>query len=169
MQRTNVSSHLRLHLKATYPSLGISTATAYLTGEVLGRPNLTIAVSTSAEKILFSTGSDETPTAVGVQLSTGRLAPKYAVSAKREVIICAGAVASPQLLLVSGVGPASLLKTLQIPVVRDLHHVGRNLYDVHLPFLLSLTEADITHFIDSISALGLCWFAPNLSTHGTTT
>ncbi|PIL25989.1 hypothetical protein GSI_11743 [Ganoderma sinense ZZ0214-1] len=107
----------------------ISTASAYLTGEVLGRPNLTIAVSTFTEKILFSTGRDGMPTAVGVQLSTDRTSPKYAVSAKREVILSAGAVASPQLLLLSGVGPASHLKALRIPVVRDLHHVGRNLYD----------------------------------------
>ncbi|KAI1789716.1 GMC oxidoreductase [Ganoderma leucocontextum] len=106
-----------------------STATAYLTAEVLGRPNLTVAISTFTERVLFSTVADETPRAVGVQVSTGRDQPKFAVSAKLEVLLSAGAVATPQLLLLSGVGPAPHLNVLQIPVVRDLHHVGRNVYD----------------------------------------
>ena len=80
--------------------------------------------------MLFRAGADGTPRAVGVQVSTGRDQPKFAVSANREVILSAGAVATPQLLLLSGVGPAPHLHELQIPVVRDLHDVGRNVYDV---------------------------------------
>ena len=89
-----------------------------------------MAVTIYTERILFTTGSDGEPTAVGVQISSGRTAPKFAVRAKREVILSAGAVGSPQILQLSGLGPAALLRQHQIPVVRDLLHVGRNLVDV---------------------------------------
>ena len=102
---------------------------------MLGRPNLTVAVSTFTERVLFSDGADRTPRAVGVQVSTGRDQLKFAVAAKREVILSAGAVATPHLLLLSGIGPAQHLDELRVPVVRDLHHVGRNLYDVSLIFV----------------------------------
>jgi choline dehydrogenase-like flavoprotein len=49
--------------------------------------------------------------------------------AKREVILSAGAIASPQLLMLSGVGPAEQLQQLGVPVVHDLHGVGENLQD----------------------------------------
>jgi choline dehydrogenase len=51
------------------------------------------------------------------------------VEAEREVILSAGALGSPQLLQISGVGPGALLQRLEIPVVRDLPGVGRNLQD----------------------------------------
>jgi choline dehydrogenase len=51
------------------------------------------------------------------------------VMAGREVVVCAGAVDSPRLLLLSGIGPASDLATLDIPVVADLPGVGKNLHD----------------------------------------
>ncbi|KAM5537420.1 hypothetical protein V8D89_008939 [Ganoderma adspersum] len=106
-----------------------SMATAYLTTEVLGRPNLTVAVSSFTERVLFSVGADGTPRAVGVQVSMGCDQPKFAMAAKHEVILSAGAVATPHLLLLSGVGPAPHLEELRVPVMQDLHHVGRNMYD----------------------------------------
>jgi Choline dehydrogenase and related flavoproteins len=57
------------------------------------------------------------------------------VFADREVLLCAGAIASPQILQRSGVGPAELLKSLDIPVVQDLPGVGENLQD-HLEMYL---------------------------------
>ena len=89
-----------------------------------------MAVTIYTERILFTTGSDGEPTAAGVQISSGRTAPKFAVRAKREVILSAGVVGSPQILQLSGLGPAALLRRHQIPIVRDLSHVGRNLLDV---------------------------------------
>jgi choline dehydrogenase len=51
------------------------------------------------------------------------------VAARREVILCAGAIGSPQILQLSGVGPAGLLQQLGVPVVHDLPGVGANLQD----------------------------------------
>ncbi|MEE2577556.1 GMC family oxidoreductase N-terminal domain-containing protein, partial [Pseudomonas aeruginosa] len=55
--------------------------------------------------------------------------------ARREVLVCSGAIASPQLLPRSGVGPAALLRDLDIPVVHGLPGVGANLQD-HLELYL---------------------------------
>ncbi|KAI0708467.1 GMC oxidoreductase [Earliella scabrosa] len=105
-----------------------STATTYLRKEVRNRPNLTIASRARTERVLFTSGVDGAR-AVGVQISTTRDGPKYAVRATREVIVCAGTFGSPQLLLLSGVGPSEQLEKLKIPVVRDLPAVGRGLLD----------------------------------------
>lgn len=61
-------------------------------------------------------------------------AQKYQVRAKKEVILAAGTIGSPHLLLLSGVGDASELKSFGIPVVKDLPEVGKNLQDHHLMF-----------------------------------
>ncbi|KAI0794378.1 GMC oxidoreductase [Fomes fomentarius] len=106
-----------------------SAATSYLRPEVLERPNLTVGVSVYTERILFTSGVGGSVKAVGVQASTGRNAPKYAVCASREVLVCGGVFGSPQLLLLSGVGPSAQLQKLKIPVVRDLPAVGRGLLD----------------------------------------
>lgn len=111
-------------------SAGSSSATAYLTPEVLKRPNLTVAISVTTEKVLFEGTPEGTPKAVGVQLSTSRNGPRFAVGASREVIMCAGAVGSPQILQLSGVGPSAHLTQLGIPTVHDLPAVGDNLRDV---------------------------------------
>ncbi|TBU46490.1 GMC oxidoreductase [Dichomitus squalens] len=106
-----------------------SAAVAYLSKEVRSRPNLTVVVSTFTERILFTEDLDGVPRAIGVQLSTGPLARRFAVRAKREVILCSGVVGSPQLLQLSGIGDASQLEQLGIPVVRDLPSVGCGLLD----------------------------------------
>jgi choline dehydrogenase len=86
------------------------------------RPNLTIMSRSLATRVRF-----EGSRAVGVewqrddQLQTAR--------ATREVILCAGAIQSPQLLQLSGIGPADLLRGLDIPVVAELPGVGENLQD----------------------------------------
>lgn len=65
----------------------------------------------------------------GVEFAPDASAPRQRISATREVIIAAGALHSVQLLELSGIGPASLLKSFDIPVAIDLPGVGNNLQD----------------------------------------
>ncbi|EDV38476.1 uncharacterized protein Dana_GF19424 [Drosophila ananassae] len=88
------------------------------------RPNLDIVLKAFVERILFE---PETQRAVGVLFEYGL--GKHRVLANREVILSAGAIASPQLLMVSGVGPREQLEPLGIPVVQHLPGVGGNLQD----------------------------------------
>ncbi|MEE8627807.1 choline dehydrogenase [Methylobacterium ajmalii] len=98
-----------------------STARGYL-DQARARPNLTIVTGALTDRVLF-----EGRRASGVAyLQGGRAA---AARARREVLVCSGAIASPQLLQRSGVGPADLLRGLDVPVVLDLPGVGENLQD----------------------------------------
>jgi choline dehydrogenase len=86
------------------------------------RPNVRVETNALATKILF-----EGSRAVGVEYEQrGR---KHSVRAGREVIVSGGSINSPQLLQLSGVGPAPLLQRLGIPIVRDNANVGANLQD----------------------------------------
>jgi choline dehydrogenase len=88
----------------------------------LGRANLSAFRGAHATRILFDKGR-----ATAVEYVRG--GQKSVARAGREVILAAGAIGSPQLLLLSGVGPADDLGRLRIPVVADLPGVGRNLMD----------------------------------------
>ncbi len=101
-----------------------STANAYLRPLVGVRPNLTVISNAHAGRIMIERGA-----AVGVEYSAGRGKPVKNVYAKCEVLLCAGAFQSPQLLMLSGVGPADELKKLGIPVEADSPDVGANLQD----------------------------------------
>ncbi len=105
-----------------------STARGYL-DRAKDRPNLTIVTHAVTDRVLF-----ENKRAVGVKYLRGREQATVA-QARREVLLCGGAIASPQVLQRSGVGPASLLKGLGIEVVHDLPGVGQNLQD-HLEMYL---------------------------------
>ncbi|MEH2920895.1 choline dehydrogenase [Samsonia erythrinae] len=104
-----------------------STARGYL-DQAKGRKNLTIVTHALTDQILF-----EGKRAVGVAYVKGER--RQTAKARREVLLCAGAIASPQILQRSGVGPADLLQRFDIPVVHDLPGVGENLQD-HLEMYL---------------------------------
>lgn len=106
----------------------VSAETAYLTEDVLNRPNLKIAINATVTKILFEKNGDETK-AIGVEFAKTKNGQRYTVRAKKEVLVTAGAIHSPHILMLSGVGPADHLKSKNIPVVRDLPGVGANLAD----------------------------------------
>jgi choline dehydrogenase len=98
-----------------------STARAYL-DPARQRRNLTVVTEATATRVLFEGGR-----AVGIEYrqrgDTKRL------RARREVILCGGAIHSPHLLMLSGIGPAVHLKEHGIEVLRDLPGVGQNLQD----------------------------------------
>lgn len=106
-----------------------SNARAYL-HPALGRGNLDVLTAARATKILF-----EGRRAVGVRYYDGSAYRQ--VHARREVILSAGAVGSPHLLLLSGVGPRQALQRHTIGVVHDLPGVGQNLQD-HLDVLIGM-------------------------------
>ena len=87
----------------------------------LGRTNLMVYPMTLAKKILF----DSTKAAIGVSVNTEN--EDYVLSAKKEVVVSAGAFQSPQLLMVSGVGPGATLKKYNIPIVAERAGVGQNM------------------------------------------
>ncbi|MBM3535436.1 MAG: choline dehydrogenase [Alphaproteobacteria bacterium] len=98
-----------------------SAASAYLK-PARARRNLTVATKALAERVIF-----EGSRAVGVAYRSGGRSVE--ARARREVILSGGAINSPQLLMLSGVGPADHLRERGIAVVHDLPGVGRNLRD----------------------------------------
>ncbi len=109
-----------------------SAAKAYLTPN-LSRPNLTVMTGASAARVLF-----DGQRAMGVELrQDGEL---KTVRARREVILASGAFGSPQLLLLSGIGPADELRALGIPVIQHLPGVGKNLQD-HIDYVQAWRRA----------------------------
>ncbi len=92
------------------------------------RPNLIVRHSTQVLGLEMDTQSNDTPRCTGVRLSAPD-AGEIVVRASREVILSAGAIGSPQLLQLSGIGPTELLSQHGIPVVADLPGVGENLQD----------------------------------------
>ncbi|MEO7020319.1 MAG: choline dehydrogenase [Ktedonobacteraceae bacterium] len=89
---------------------------------ILSRPNFTLQTGTLVTNVIF-----EGTRAIGVTcIHDGETKQ---IKANKEVILSGGAINSPQLLMLSGVGPANLLKSLGIPVVADLPGVGQNLQD----------------------------------------
>ena len=120
-----------------------SAAKAYLTPN-LSRPNLTVMTDAHTTRILF-----EGRRAVGVEARVkGTLTQ---LKARREVLLCAGALQSPQMLMLSGIGPSAQLQRHGIGVVHDLPGVGANLHDhvdvvqvVNAPQLTELFGVSLT-------------------------
>ncbi|KAJ1325371.1 choline dehydrogenase [Microdochium nivale] len=93
------------------------------------RRTLKVFTQTQAKQVLF----DADNKATGVKVSLLGALPTYTIKARKEVIVSGGAFKSPQLLMVSGVGPRAQLEPLGIPVVKDLPGVGQNMWD-HIMF-----------------------------------
>ena len=100
-----------------------SSETAFLR-PFLNRPNLSLFTNTLAEKIVFQGN-----TAKGVQVKPANSTISNLISATKEVIVSAGTFQSPQLLQVSGVGPAALLQQHGIKVVANRPGVGHGMHD----------------------------------------
>lgn len=97
----------------------VSVADAYLTAQVRARHGFALRTGAQVDRIIF-----EGARAVGVRLTDGT-----EIAARAAVILCAGSIASPAILMRSGIGPAQALAALGIAVRRDAPGVGQNLQD----------------------------------------
>ena len=132
-----------------------STYQAYLAGEAEARPNLSIVTSAQATRVVLS--DDLRATGVEYRDAAGEL---QIAEAAREVILCAGAVGSPHLLMLSGIGPRRELEAAGVRCRLDNRHIGKHLKD-HLQcgmFFpapgtgLSMTEAALAMGPDALRA-----------------
>ena len=129
-----------------------SAAKAYLKPN-LARRNLSVITSAQTTRLLLEGGR-----ATGVEFRIG--AETRTVAARREVLLCAGALQSPQLLLLSGIGPGEHLRSLGILVRHELPGVGRHLHDhidvvqvLDAPKLTELFGLSLTGAIDAIKGI----------------
>ena len=110
--------------RTIHKGLRVSSARAFL-GSARKKPGVEIRTHTQATAILF-----EGKRATGVRCEKGGHSGKrFIIRARREVIVSAGTINTPKLLQISGVGSASLLKDLNVPMVRELSGVGQRLRD----------------------------------------
>lgn len=119
----NARQHEGFHIAQSFTRKGKrwSTAAGYLK-PVLSRPNLTVHIQSLAHKVIFSGQR-----AVAVEFSRNGVIER--AEAVREVILCGGAINSPHLLLLSGVGDAQQLAEHDVPLVAHVPSVGRHLED----------------------------------------
>ncbi len=129
-----------------------SAAKAYLTPN-LARPNLTVMTGAHTTRILM-----EGRSAVGVELRVNGALQQ--LKASREVLLCAGALQSPQLLMLSGIGAGAQLQQHGIAVVHDLPGVGANLHDhvdvvqvVDAPHLTDLFGVSLAGAVNAIKGI----------------
>ena len=142
-----------------------STARAYLQ-PARSRPNLFVFTRCLATRILLDRGR-----ATGVEYVENGIAKR--ALAEREVILAGGAINSPQLLMLSGIGPAEHLRRVGVPVAHDLPGVGRDLQD-HLEFYFQVECREPVTLLDAMRphnmvGIGLRWFlfhdGPAASSH----
>ncbi|KAI2465130.1 GMC oxidoreductase [Annulohypoxylon bovei var. microspora] len=123
---------------------------------VLNRRNLTIMNGTFAERIIFNKN-----VASGVNVtSRGKT---YTLTTKKELILSAGVFQSPQLLMVSGVGPKAQLQKFNIPIVKDLPGVGQGMID-HITVPLSYQVNVVTS--STLNGSSLAQAIVDWNTHG---
>ena len=114
--------------RTTHKRLRVSSAKAFL-NPAKSRKNLTVYTESQVTRILF-----EERRAFGVELKKGGPRGQTGkIYARKEIILSGGAINSPQLLQLSGIGSTNLLKELGIPVVHNLPGVGENLRDHYAP------------------------------------
>jgi choline dehydrogenase len=128
-----------------------SAADGYLTARTRARSNLRIMSETTVTKLVIEQG-----VCVGVEVG-GASGERIVIRASREVLLCAGAVGSPHLLMVSGIGPAEHLQSFDIPVRVDAPEVGSGLQD-HARGGVTYAVRTGTEFIGE-GLSGLLWIA----------
>jgi len=119
-----------------------NTAKAFLRPTCYARPNFELWNSAQVTKLLIEPATGSTPLrCTGVQVWDGH--SMVDATARAEVILCAGAIGSPQILQLSGLGPANRLQALGVPIAKDIPGVGENLQD-HLQIRAVFTVSNTT-------------------------
>ncbi len=114
---------------------------------VLDRPNLHLLTNTLVERIITSNKK-----AIGVRIRNKQGA--QIIGCTSEIVLCGGSINSPQLLMLSGIGPKEHLMDLKIPLVHDLPGVGKNLQD-HLTVNVSYKINKLKTFSELMKPLGM--------------
>ena len=104
-----------------------NAAKAFLRPTCFARPNFELWTGAQVSRLIFEAVPDGSLRCAGAQVWTGT--EMVTVQADSEVLLCAGAIGSPQLLQLSGIGPGELLRGLNLPVLKDAPGVGANLQD----------------------------------------
>ncbi|MBP7645926.1 MAG: GMC family oxidoreductase N-terminal domain-containing protein, partial [Comamonas sp.] len=125
-----------------------NTAKAFLRPKCYGRPNFEMWTMAQATRLVTERQPDGSLRCTGVKAWIGDELEH--LTATEEVILCAGAINSPQLLQLSGIGPANLLRDKGIPVTLDLPGVGANLQD-HLQ-IRSVYKVNDTPTLNTLTA-----------------
>ncbi|KAL2827960.1 hypothetical protein BDW59DRAFT_143591 [Aspergillus cavernicola] len=125
-----------------------SSETSFLNSAVRNSSPLQVYEHTMATRLLF-----DGTTATGVLVESAGV--PFTINARKEVIVSAGAFQSPQLLMVSGIGPRDILESHNIPVLQDLPGVGQNLWD-HPMF-------GVVHVVNLVTTTRLLFDPPSLA------
>ncbi|KAF9460398.1 aryl-alcohol oxidase-like protein [Collybia nuda] len=118
--------HIQLTVKGRSRS---SSATSYLAPEFMNRPNLHILLGARVTRVIQTGKEHGVPAFRGVEVRLSPNGPLQQLTASKEVILSAGSINSPHILMHSGIGDAKSLKTFRIPSVVDLPDVGQHLQD----------------------------------------
>ncbi|KAF5336807.1 hypothetical protein D9758_015848 [Tetrapyrgos nigripes] len=105
-----------------------SSATAYLLPNI-DRPNLVVLLSALGHRLIFDDNASSNLVAKGVEFSCGEDKTPRKVYAKKEVVLCAGTLKSPQILELSGIGRADVLRKIGVPLKLELPGVGENIQE----------------------------------------
>ncbi|KAJ7173915.1 aryl-alcohol oxidase-like protein [Mycena crocata] len=129
-----------------------SSASAYLTPALNTRANLDLLVNTQVTRLISTSGKT---TFRGVLMSQSASATKFSFNATKEVILAAGSVGTPQLLMLSGIGPATQLRKVGITSTLDLTDVGNNLQDqTILALQYRVNSSTLSTFLSDSASVG---------------
>jgi len=128
-----------------------NTAKAFIRPACYARPNFELWSSAQVAKLVMGTDADGAQRCTGVEVWTG--AGYVTATAKQSVVLCAGAIGTPQILQLSGLGPAALLQQNGIEPVVDLPGVGANLQD-HL----QIRSVFKVQGVDTLNTLANSWW-----------
>ncbi|KAJ7266573.1 aryl-alcohol oxidase [Mycena rebaudengoi] len=126
-----------------------SAATSYLGPSFMSRPNLHVLINTHVTRLIHTGVEKGKPAFRGVEFAQKEQGPRTNITASKEVILSAGAIGTPQILLLSGIGDAKHLTALGIKTIINNPSVGRNLSD-H-PLLTSAWYVNSTTTYDEIT------------------